>query len=79
MRLELVLVLELTLQLLVVVDLAVDREDDLSIGAHERLRAGVYTGVSLFALQVARAVLLTDTDDRKTFVREDGLLAAVAP
>lgn len=45
--LELVRLLERRAQLDMVVDLAVDREDELAVGAHERLRAGVWFRIEL--------------------------------
>ncbi len=62
-----------------VVDLAVHGEDDLAIGAHERLGASVCEIDRKPSPACLRdRLLLTDTNNSKTFVSEDGLLAAVA-
>ena len=88
MRLEFVRLLQRRTQFDVVINLAVDCEDNLPIVAHERLCPSVCTRAGLVARnrakmrhrhstsQTSRSPL-TNTDDGKTLVREDGLLAAV--
>lgn len=50
-RLELVRLLQARAQLDMVINLAIDGEDNLSIGAHERLCASVYATLSMICIE----------------------------
>ena len=80
MRLERIMRLEGLPHLQVVVDLAIDGEDDLSVIAHQRLCARLCQctlGVS-DRLRSRREKRRTDADDGKPLVDHDGLLPDIA-